>query len=114
MNWIERLFVRAKHWQIFLLFVAVFAIGHFPIIGNFIAALKPPEGAAVTLLLAEIATVPATWCFLLWLWSLGSFLSALVPPELRLKKRFFLLATLYLAIYAPVSIGLLQIIDPEI
>jgi hypothetical protein len=45
MNWIERIFVRAKHWQIFLLFVVVFAVGESPLIGNFTASVNSVEGS---------------------------------------------------------------------
>jgi hypothetical protein len=114
MNWIESFFVRAKHWQIFLLFVVVFAVAYFPVIDNLTAALKSPEGSAVTLLLTEVATVVAGWCFLLWLWSLGSFLSAVVPAALKPKKRFFLLATVYAAIYVPVSMVFFHSIDSKL
>jgi hypothetical protein len=114
MNWIERFFVRAKHWQIFLLFVVVLAIGEFPVIGNFAAALRSQEGPAEALLLTEVATAVAAWCFLLWLWSLGSFLSPCVPPALRLKKGFFLFTILFSAIYVPVSVALFQSIDRKL
>jgi hypothetical protein len=114
MNWIERLFVRANHWQIFLLFVLAFAVGEFPLIGNLTAAVPSREGYAGGLVLTEIATAVAAWCFLLWLWSLGSLLTSVVPPALKLKKRFFLFTILCSAIYVPVSIGLFQSIDGKL
>ena len=46
MTLIERIFARAKHWQIFLLFAAVLVIGEFPVIGNFTAAVNPQESYA--------------------------------------------------------------------
>jgi hypothetical protein len=111
MNWIERLFVRAKHWQIFLLFVVAFAVGEFPVIGNLTTAVPSQQSYGMVLLLTEIATALATWCFLLWLWSLGSFLKSLVPPALKLKKRFFLFTILGTAIDALLSVTLFQSID---
>jgi len=98
MNWIERLFVRAKHWQIFLSFVVVFAIGQFPVIGELTAAAQSQGGYAGVLVLTEIATSVAAFGFLLWLWSLGSFLTLVVPSALKLKKRFFLFTILFSAI----------------
>jgi hypothetical protein len=114
MNWIERLFVRAKHWQIFLLFVVVFAVGEFPVIGNITAGVNSQEGYPAGLLLSEVATAGAAWCFLLWLWSLGSFLTSIAPPALSLKKRFFLFSIFFSAVYVPVSIALFQSIDRKL
>jgi len=114
MNWIERFFVRAKHWQIFLLFVVVFAVGEFPVIGNLTTAMRSQESYGTVLVLAEIATAVATWCFLLWLWSLGSFLTSVAPPALMLKKRFFLFTIVCSAIYALVSVALFQNIDRKL
>ncbi|HXN26168.1 MAG TPA: hypothetical protein VN902_03545 [Candidatus Acidoferrales bacterium] len=114
MNWIERLFVRAKHWQIFLLFVLLGAISEFPVLGNFAAAVKSPEGYGAVLILTEVLTAMAVWCFLLWLWSAGSFLTAVAPAPLRLKKKFFSFTVLFTAIYVPVSIALFQSINPKL
>src|SRR5271156_6701134 len=114
MNWIERVFVRAKHWQIFLLFVVVFAVGEFPVIGNIAAAVNSQEGHAASLLLSEIAAAVDTWCFLLWLWSLGSFLTSVAPSAIPIKKGFFSFTILCSAIYVPVSIALFQSIDRKL
>jgi hypothetical protein len=114
MNWIERIFVRAKHWQIFLLFLVVFAVGEFPVFGNLAATTQSQESYGVVVVLTEIATAVATWCFLLWLWSLGSFLTSVVPPAITLKKGFFLFTILCSVIYAPVAIALFQIIDRKL
>ncbi|MGD0428387.1 MAG: hypothetical protein ABSC10_16885 [Candidatus Acidiferrales bacterium] len=111
MNRIERLFVRAKHWQIFLLFVAVFAVGQLPLIGNFTVAAKSPEDQEVFLVLAQVVGAMVVWCFLVWLWALGSFLASVVPPGRALKKRFFLFTIVCSAIYMPVSIAVFQSID---
>ncbi len=111
MNWIERLFVRAKHWQIFLLFVVAFAVGEFPVIGNLTTVVPSQQSCGMVPLLTEIATALASWCFLLWLWSLGSFLTSLVPPALKLKKRFFLFTILGTAIDALLSVARFRSID---
>jgi len=110
MNWIERFFVRAKHWQIFLLFLILGIVSEFPVLGNF-AAAKSPEGYGTVLLMTEFATAVAAWCFILWLWSLGSFLNSIVPAALRPGKKFFLFAVVYSAAYVPASMALFQSID---
>jgi hypothetical protein len=114
MNRIERFFVRAKHWQIFLLFLVVFAVGEFPVFGNLAATTQSQESYGVVLVLTEIAMAVATWCFLLWLWSLGSFLTSVVRPAVKLKKGFFLFTILCSVIYAPVAIALFHIIDRKL
>jgi hypothetical protein len=114
MNWSESIFVRARHWQIFLLVVAVLAVGEFPVIGNFTAAVNPQEGYAGVFVVTEVATAVAAWCFLLWLWSLGSFLNSIVPTAIRPGNKFFLFAVLYSALYVPVSMAIFQSINPKL
>jgi hypothetical protein len=114
MNRIERIFVRAKHWQIFLLFVAVLAIGEFPVIGNFTAAVTPQEGYAGVFVVTEVATAVAACCFLVWLWSLGSFLNSIVPIAPRPGNKFFSFAVIYSALYIPVSMAIFQSINPKL
>ncbi len=114
MKWIERFFVSAKHGQIFLLLVVVFAAGEFPVIGNLTTAAGSQERYGVLLVLTEVATAVATWCFLLWLWALGSFLTSVVPSRLKLKTRFFLFTIVSSAIYALLSIALFQSIDRKL
>jgi hypothetical protein len=112
-NRIERFFVRAKHWQIFLLFILLGIASEFPVLGNF-AAVESPEGYGTALVLTEVLTAIAVWCFLLWLWSVGSFLTAVAPATLRLKKTFFLYTLAFTAIYVPVSVALFQSINPKL
>ncbi len=114
MNWIERFFVRAKHWQIFLLFVVFFAVGESLVIGNLAPAGMSQETYGAASVLTEMATAVATWCFLLWLWSLGSFLVSVVPAALKLKKKFFIFTILCSVIYAPLSVALFQSIDRKL
>lgn len=112
MHWIETRFVRAKHWQIFILFVVIFAVGELPAMGSFTSALQSPENSAEVLLLTEIALAVSACCYLLWLWSLGSFLSTVVKPALRLKKGFFLFTIICSALYFIASIALIQSLNP--
>jgi len=113
MNWVERLFVRAKHWQIFLLFAVLFAVEEIPVIGNLTAALRSPEGSAEILFLTQAASAVFGWCGLLWIWSLGSFVNSVVPAALRPSKRFFLFGNIFAAIDVVVSIAAFQLIDPR-
>jgi hypothetical protein len=99
MNWIERFFVRAKHWQLFLLFVATLVVMEVVAFGSFSAAEKSPEAATTAMLLIAALTGLCMLCFLLWLWSVGSFLSSVVQPTLRLRTRFFLFSVVYSSVY---------------
>jgi hypothetical protein len=69
---------------------------------------KWAEGSGAVLVLTEVLTAMAVWGFPLWVWSVGSFLTAVVPATLRLKKKLFAFATVFTAIYVPVPIGLFQ------
>lgn len=54
-------------------------------------------------------------CFLGWLWSMGTFLSSILPPMLRMKMGFFRFALIYSALYLPVLIVVYQslLLNPE-
>ena len=52
-------------------------------------------GNKVELVVAELAWI----CFVTWFWSVGSFLHALVRPDLRPSLRFFRLALVYPLVY---------------
>lgn len=114
MDLIERFFVRAKHWQVFLLFASLFVLGTLPFAGDFSSTLKSQEGSAAVLFAAEAAGALFTWCFLLWLWQLGSFLNSVVSPTLRRKKSFFLFTIMYVALYVIASFALFQSIQPKL
>jgi hypothetical protein len=112
MNWIRTLFVRAKHWQIFLLFVAIFAIGEWPILGYATSAARSPEGFAEAFVVLEIATAVSALCYLLWLWSMGSFLHSLAQPVLRLRIGVFSLTVIFTSLYVFGFVALFQTVSP--
>jgi len=60
---------------------------------------------SVSLIAAELCWV----CFVVWFWSLGSFLDSLVEPDLRLSRPFFRFALAYPLVY----MGVFQIIPFE-
>jgi hypothetical protein len=108
------LFVRAKHWQLFLLFVAIFAIGELPMLGYIMSGQKSPEGSAQSIVPVKLVAAVSAWLFLLWLWSLGNFLTGLLPRVLRHKTGFLSFTVICSAIYVLVSFGLFQNIDREL
>lgn len=112
MNWIRTLFVRAKHWQIFLLFVAIFAIGELPMLGYATSAARSPEGFAEAFVVLEIVTAVSALCYLLWLWSMGSFLNSLAQPVLRLRISVFSLTVIFTSIYVFGFVALFESVTP--
>lgn len=109
MEAIARFFLRAKHWQIFLLLVGIGFIGDVVLVASSISATpQSPEDVAKIGLPFGIVTVLFMVCFLGWFWSMGTFLSSIVRPALRLKTRFFRFALVYPGLYIFVFIALFQ------
>lgn len=99
MNWIRKFFLRAKHWQIFLLFVGanfVWIVATMSFVST--TWLSPQDFVKSQTLLGVLTALFILW-FLAWFWSMGSFLSSLAPPELRPNAVFFLFAVTYPALY---------------
>ncbi|MGA8407906.1 MAG: hypothetical protein WB680_12070 [Candidatus Acidiferrales bacterium] len=78
MNPVASLLLRAKHWQLFALSLALALIELF--------VLRPPGSAAVV---RGGVTALAVVFLLAWLWSVGSFLNSNVPAPLRLNMLLF-------------------------
>ncbi len=96
MDMIASLFLRAKHWQMFLLFAGVGFVGDVVALASSISATaQSPENSLKIGLPFEIVTRLFMFCFLGWFWSMGSFLSSVVQPSLRLKMGFFRFALVY-------------------
>src|SRR6266850_1814491 len=100
MDTIASLFLRAKHWQIFLLLVGVGFVGDVVAIASSISvtAQSPEVFGKIGLPLGFVMTL-FMFCFLGWFWSMGSFLSSIVQPPLRLKTGFFRFALVYPGLY---------------
>jgi hypothetical protein len=92
MNRIGDYFLRAKHWQLFGLFSLLFCA---------LAVTDIPEIPGVTAFTA--VAVLFQFCLVAWLWSMGAFLSSVVPPALRSNGRFFRFAVVYPPLYAAVA-----------
>jgi hypothetical protein len=114
MNAIASLFLRAKHWQIFLLF-GIFYVGGGAIMIFTVMATQSPDDFVKIALPLGFVMVLNVLCFLGWLWSMGTFLSSILPPMLRMKMGFFRFALIYSALYLPVLIVVYQslLLNPE-
>ena len=115
-------FLRARHWQIFLLIFGAYCIGQIVAL-NSIVASQPAErvsgfSAGFWILMAIFGL-----CYLGWFWSMGSFLTSILRPELRLKTGFFRFALIYSIFYAffffkfvlrPGTVALSLVIPPHL
>jgi hypothetical protein len=91
-------FLRAKHWQTFVLMCGSYFAGQMAI------AVSLPEGplenhAVRVGLLSEALMSPFIVCFMGWLWSIGSFLSSVSAPSLRLDTKFFRFSVVFSALH---------------
>lgn len=117
MNVIARFFLRAKHWQIFLLLLGISVFGDVSALSSSISATaQSPEAFGKVGLLFGVVMVLFMFCFLAWFWSMGSFLNLIMQPTLRLKMGFFRFALIYPVVYLPVFMWLFQSIslDPRL
>jgi hypothetical protein len=114
MNKIAALFLRAKHWQIFLVLFGGMSVGQVAMIGSMATTAGAPEGIVRINPLIAVITGLLMSSFLGWFWSMGSFLSSIVQPALKLKMGFFRFALFYAAIYLPVFMVLFQSLNPTV
>ena len=99
---LANLFLRAKHWQLFLLLFVFPTLVQLTAIGYRTTTLRSWKdlgpGGFIYLGLMWIAML----CLIAWLWAMGSFLNHLQNPGVRLKRPFFLVALLYPPVYGTV------------
>jgi hypothetical protein len=109
MHVVARFFLRVKHWQIFLLLFGISSLGNVAII---FSILRTSQSSRILwdsgYLIFAVLTLLFMFCFLGWLWSMGSFLDSIVQPELRLELKIFRVAVIYPMCYLPVFIVLFQ------
>jgi hypothetical protein len=99
MGGIADFFLRAKHWQIFLLVFGVAFVGEVVTI-----FMLPIKASSITVMqtafpYAIVATL-SLCAHLAWLWSMGSFLNSIVQPQNRIGVASFRVTLVYPALYA--------------
>jgi CBS domain containing-hemolysin-like protein len=113
MRAVTSFFLRAKHWQIFLLFaigyIAAAAAVFLPL-----ANARSSEDLLRVSLPFSVVMVLFTFCLVAWLWSMGSFLNSIGQPALRLRPGFFRFALLYPAVYIVVFFVLFGTAKPAL
>jgi hypothetical protein len=86
--------LRAKHWQLFSIFMLTMLFAQATVLSD-IPATTSPEAFQKTI----VPFMAVTFLFMLllvtWLWSLGRFLWALAPTDIRLDVRRFRLSLIY-------------------
>jgi len=113
-NVISSFFLRARHWQLFLLLAVI------PMVAEMVAMISMPMNAGSSkgpgggdFVFASI-TMLYMFCFLIWFWSLSSFLNSIVKPELKLKTKFLRFSLIYPAIYIPFFLAIFFDLKPEL
>lgn len=96
MNLVASLFLRAKHWQLFLLFLSVILLQVFSIAKPF---SDSPEELWRFSVLDGVVMALQVFFYVGWLWSMGSFLNSIVKAELRPRMGFFRFSSIYTALY---------------
>src|SRR4030088_129920 len=99
MKLVTNLFLRAKHWQIFLLLFGALLVAQMAMMNSIAPTTLPPENSEHIGLLSVMVIFIV--CFLGWFWSMGSFLSSILQPTLKMKLGFFRFALVFPAIYIP-------------
>ncbi len=89
-------FLRAKHWQIFLVVMLVLYGGQIPLLISELNPQLSPANIAETLFL-NLCVVLSLAGILAWLWSLGSFLNSI--SRHRMKRNLFQFALMYSILY---------------
>src|SRR5579862_1680870 len=111
MRKIADLFLRSKHWQIFVMvcvaYIAAVAAS------SALEVKAAPVGAwanfSTAVLLIEVAWAPLVFCYMGWIASVGLFLNSALEAGLKLRTRFFRFALMYAVLYffvaPPVFLG---------
>lgn len=99
MDALQNLLIRAKHWQIFLVFAAVTCIAVAAILSSL---MRSPQEVFDHLLPFFSAMEVLAILFAMWVWSLGIFLNAALSSHLRMKQTTFLISVVFVPLYLPV------------
>jgi hypothetical protein len=103
MRAVANFFLRARHWQIFLLIFVLPTIVEIAAMDYIPTTIRSwrdlGQGGFVYLSLMLLDTL----CLLAWLWAMGSFLNSVQNPAFRLKPWFFRVALIYAPIYMLIS-----------
>ena len=97
MKGITGFFLRAKHWQIFVLMWGAYFIGTMALVGS--VPEGPVENPLKVGLFTEAAMLPFIACSMGWLWSMGFFLFSISEGSLKLNINYFRFAVIFPTLY---------------
>jgi hypothetical protein len=92
-------FVRAKHWQVFILVWGTYFVGQMAIVRLLQETSGHIENPLKVGLISEAIMLPFVVCFMGWLWSMGSFLFSILEPSLKPSIHFFWFAIIFSTLY---------------
>jgi hypothetical protein len=95
-------FLRAKHWQIFLLLFALPTILEVAAIGVIPTRIRSWHDFGRGGLFLLGVMVLYFLCFLAWFGSMGFFFRSIVKPEFRMGTQLFRFALIYPVVYVPI------------
>jgi len=81
---IKRFFVRAKHWQIFLLLIGPCLIAQLALANSIATPMASVEDFDRTARILGAFTLAVMVCLMGWFWSVGSLLTSVIPEQQRL------------------------------
>ncbi len=99
MNAISRFFLQGKHWQIFIPVIGVYLAGN--IIGIFPMPFPSRPGSIIakeSLAFGLLIGLSSLGLYF-WFWTMGSFFTSILKPELRPRLSLFQVALIYLPLY---------------
>ena len=100
MSVVASIFLRAKHWQMFLLLFVVPTAAEITAGGFIPATIRSWNDLGRPGVLLICVTVLYMFCVVAWFWSMGSLFGSIVKPALKLKEGVFLFALVYPLIYS--------------
>lgn len=98
MKAIVKFFLRAKHWQLFLLLVGMPGFGEMVGVAVMMAGVSS-KGGVLTFGLALGSTELGILFLVGWFWAMGMFLNSTNQPSLELRTGFFRFALIYPVLY---------------
>ena len=111
---ITNFFLRAKHWQIFILVFGVYFVGQMALVGSILASPRSQEVFSKGGLLAGLVMTLSTLGLFVWFWSMGSYFNSIVQPELKMRSGFFRFALVYPPFYFVFFVATLQLFNPRL
>jgi hypothetical protein len=104
MNAIVSLFLRVKHWQLFILSGIIF-------LAEVLVLKSHLPATGIPFLVRVAVTASGTMMLLAWIWSVGSFLNSIVQPSLRFNMPLFYFTLIVPVIYASLAPSLVLNVD---